>query len=61
MTQERLVGLPILSRETNVVEKLDVKQFICTVFIPKTGKLSFNGVLISSMYYSLILIIGLDF
>jgi hypothetical protein len=31
VTQERLVGLSILSRETNIVEKLDVKQLICTI------------------------------
>jgi len=61
VTQERLVGLSILSRETNILEKLDVKRLICTISRPKAGKLSFNGVLISSMCYSLILTVRVDF
>jgi hypothetical protein len=61
VAQERFVGLLILSRETDIVEKLGVKQLICTIFRPKVGKLSFTGVLIFSMHYILILIIILDF
>jgi hypothetical protein len=61
VTQERLVSLSIRTRETNIVDKLDVKQLICTIFKPNAGKLSCNAVLISSVYYSIILVKRLDF
>lgn len=53
MTQERLVGLSILSRETYIVEKINVKQLTCTISRSKADKLSFNGILIASIYYEI--------
>jgi len=41
VTQEGLVGLSILSRETNIVEKLDVKRLICTILQSKGRQVKF--------------------